>query len=175
MSLYEVDLTVVGEDVVVITRMFDAPRELVWRCHTEPELVRRWMGGLPGWTFPVCDIDLRVGGRYRYVWRSPDGNEMGMGGTFTEIVRPERLASTELFDEDWTGGETQGTLTFEDKGARTFLTQTVKYSSRDAREAALSTPMLEGMTVGYQRMDEVLKEELSVGNPPPFTGEGDRR
>jgi uncharacterized protein YndB with AHSA1/START domain len=157
--MYEVDLTVVGENEIVITRLFDAPRELVWRCHTEPELVKRWLGGLPGWTFPVCEIDLRVGGRYRYVWRSPEGNDMGMGGTYTVIEAPHRLGSTELFDEDWTGGETQGLIVLEQKGTRTLLTQTTKYASTKAREAALSTPMAEGMQVGYLRLDAVLKEE----------------
>ena len=91
---------------VVITRAFDAPRELVFDCHTKPDLVRRWLLGPPGWTMPVCDIDLRVGGRYRYVWRGPDGEELGMGGIYRLIERPERIDTRELFDEDWTGGET---------------------------------------------------------------------
>jgi uncharacterized protein YndB with AHSA1/START domain len=161
--MYEVDVTLVGERQTVVTRMFDAPRELMWRCHTEPPLVRRWLGAMPGWTFPVCDIDLRVGGRFRYVWISPDGHEMAMGGVFTEIVAPERLGSTEVFDEDWTGGETVGLIVFEEKGrGRTLLTQTVTYSSKQAREGALSTGMTDGMQVGYQRLDEVLREELAA-------------
>lgn len=160
MTMYEVDVTLVGDRQTVITRLFDAPRELVWRCHTEPALVRRWLGALPGWTFPVCDIDLRVGGRYRYVWRSPEGSEMGMAGTYTEIVAPERLGSTEVFDQDWTGGETQGLIVFDEKGkGRTLLTQTVTYSSKEAREGALSTGMTDGMQAGYRKLDEVLAEE----------------
>src|SRR5213595_1152665 len=99
-------LTTPGEQELVMTRSFDAPRQLVFDAHTKPDLVRRWLLGPPGWTMPVCEIDLRVGGRYRYVWDSADGHKMGTGGTFTEIVRPSRIVATQLFDEDWTGGET---------------------------------------------------------------------
>src|SRR5271167_776649 len=93
---------------IVLTRVFNAPRRLVFDCLTKPELVRQWLLGPPGWTMPVCEIDLKVGGRYRYVWRKTSGKEMGMGGAFVEIVRPERIVQTQLFDEDWTGGETLG-------------------------------------------------------------------
>jgi uncharacterized protein YndB with AHSA1/START domain len=147
---------------VMITREFDAPRELVFDCHTKPELVRRWLLGPPGWTMPVCDIELKVGGRYRYVWRGPNGEEMGMGGTFREIVRPERLASTELFDEDWTGGETQVRTEFSERGGRTTSTVTVVYASKEAREGALATGMTDGMEAGYQRLDELLAAELAA-------------
>lgn len=140
---------------VVITRDFDAPRALVFDCHTKPELVRRWLLGPPGWTMPVCDIDLRVGGRYRYVWRSADGREMGMGGIFREIARPERLVTNELFDEDWTGGETLVTTVFTEEGGRTTSTVTVVYGSKEARDGALATGMTEGMEAGYQRLDEL--------------------
>ncbi|HEV2671490.1 MAG TPA: SRPBCC domain-containing protein, partial [Gemmatimonadales bacterium] len=91
---------------VVITRVLDAPRGMVFDAFTKPDLVRRWLLGPPGWTMPVCEIDLRVGGKYRYVWENADGQRMAMGGTFTEIVRPARMVATQLFDEDWTGGET---------------------------------------------------------------------
>lgn len=146
---------------VVITREFDAPRELVFDCHTKPDLVRRWLLGPPGWTMPTCEIDLRVDGRYRYVWRGPNGEEMGMGGIFREIVRPERLATNELFDQDWTGGETQVTTRFTERQGRTTSTITVLYSSKEAREGALATGMAEGMEAGYQRLDELLVTELA--------------
>ena len=144
---------------VVVTREFDAPRDLVWDCHTKPELVRRWLSGPPGWTMPTCLIDLRVGGKYRYVLRSESGEEMGFGGTFREIVRPERIVSNELFDQDWTGGETLVTTTFADHaGRRTTVTVTVLYSSREAREGALATGMTTGMEAGYQQLDRLLAE-----------------
>jgi uncharacterized protein YndB with AHSA1/START domain len=140
---------------VVITRVFDAPRALIFDCHTKPELVRRWLLGPPGWTMPVCEIDLRVGGKYRFVWRGPDGTEMGMGGVHREIVAPERLVTTQLFDQDWTGGETLGTLVLTEKEGKTILTNTIVYSSREARDGALSTGMTDGMEAGYARLDEL--------------------
>lgn len=147
---------------VVITRQFDAPRELVFDCHTKPDLVRRWLLGPPGWTMPVCDIDLRVGGRYRYVWHGPDGEEMGMGGTFRLIERPERIDTREQFDEDWTGGETFITTRFIEQGGRTTTTLTVLYSSKQAREGALATGMTDGMEMGYRNLDALLASGLTV-------------
>lgn len=139
-------------------RTFDAPRERVWECHTRPELVRRWLLGPDGWTMPVCEIDLKVGGRFRYEWQNKDGRRMGMGGTFKEVARPERLVHTELFDEDWTGGETLVTQLFEQKGKQTLLTVTVRYASQGARDAALKTGMTRGMEAGYARLDGILAE-----------------
>jgi len=145
-----------GDREIVIRRNFDAPRSLVWDAHTKPELVKRWLLGPPGWTMPVCEIDLRVGGKYRYVWRSQDGTEMGMGGVHREIVAPERLVTTQLFDQDWTGGEALGTLVLTERDGKTTLTNTVRYSSNAARTAVLQTPMEQGMGAGYDRLEEVL-------------------
>ncbi len=145
-----------SEREIVITRFFNAPRNLVFEAHTKPELVRRWLLGPPGWTMPVCEIDFRVGGRYRYVWRNADGREMGMGGVHREILRPERIVSTQLFDEDWTGGETVGTLVLAEHNGKTTMTNTVQYASREARDAALKTGMTDGMEAGYGKLDELL-------------------
>jgi uncharacterized protein YndB with AHSA1/START domain len=141
---------------IVFTRVFDAPRELVFEAMTRPELLKRWLLGPPGWTMPICEIDLRVGGAYRYVWRSADGVEMGMGGIHREIVRPERIVCTQLFDEDWTGGEAVGTLVLVERNGNTTLTNTVLDSSREARDAVLKTPMEDGMAAGYDRLAELL-------------------
>ena len=85
---------------IEIERDFNAPRALVFDAFTKPELVRRWLLGPEGWTMPVCEIDLRVGGTYRYVWRKEFiGKEMGMGGVFREVVHPEKLTATEKFDD----------------------------------------------------------------------------
>ncbi|MEO8112816.1 MAG: SRPBCC family protein [Phenylobacterium sp.] len=143
---------------VQVTRVFAAPRALVFDAHTKPELVRRWLLGPEGWTMPVCEIDLRVGGGYRYVWRHADGREMMMGGTYREIVAPEKIVQTELFDEDWTGGETVGTLVLTEQGGRTTLTQTTLYASKAARDGALASGMTEGMEVGYDRLAALLAE-----------------
>jgi uncharacterized protein YndB with AHSA1/START domain len=145
-----------GEREIVITRTFDAPRKLVWDAHTKPELLKRWLTGPPGWTFAVCEMDVRVGGKYRWVWRGPDGTEMGMGGVHREIVPPERIVNTQLFDQDWTGGEAVGTLVFTERDGKTTLTNTILYSSREARDAVLKTPMEQGMGAGYDRLEEVL-------------------
>lgn len=142
---------------VVIIREFDAPRELLFRCHMEPELVRKWLLGPPGWTMPVCEIDPRVGGQYRYVWKKSSGTEMGMGGVFREIVRPERIVNTQLFDQDWTGGETVGTMTLAESNGRTTLRNVVVYASKEARDGALATGMTDGMQSGYQKLDALLE------------------
>jgi uncharacterized protein YndB with AHSA1/START domain len=149
-------IATVGEREVVITRAFDAPRSLVWDAHTKPELLKRWLTGPPGWTFAVCEMDLRVGGKYRWVWRGPDGTEMGMGGVHREIVPLERIVNTQLFDQDWTGGEAIGTLVFTERDGKTTLTNTIQYSSREARDAVLKTPMEQGMAAGYDRLEEFL-------------------
>lgn len=149
-------VTTPSDREVVITRDFNAPRTLVWNAHTRPELVRQWLLGPPGWTMPVCVIDLRVGGRFRYVWRNANGTEMGMGGVYREITRPERIIHTEVFDQDWTGGETRVTTTFMEHAGRTNVAMTVLYSSREARDAVLKTPMTDGMEMGYARLENLL-------------------
>ena len=149
-------VTTLTDTEIVITRLFAAPRPIVWRCWTEPALVRRWLLGPPGWTFEVCDIDLQVGGSYRYVWRSADGAPLGMRGTFTEVTPPRRLVDRQIFDEDWTGGEAIGTLVLTERDSTTTLTNTILYSSREARDAVLKTPMEQGMAMGYDRLAEAL-------------------
>jgi len=143
---------------VVVTRVFDAPRGMVFDAHTKPDLVQRWLLGPPGWTMPVCEIDLRVGGQYRYVWENAGGQRMGVSGTFKEIVRPSRIVITQLFDEDWTGGETIVITELAEQGGKTTLTITVRYASREARDGALKTGMTTGMEAGYERLENLLKE-----------------
>lgn len=153
-------LTVVpsGERAVTITRVFRAPRQMVWDAHTQPALVKRWLFGPAGWSLPHCEIDLRVGGKYRYVWRHDDGREMGMGGTFHEIVAPRRLVTDELFDEDWTGGPTVVAQDFVESHGVTTLTMTITYATTAAREGALKTGMARGMEAGYARLDALVAE-----------------
>jgi uncharacterized protein YndB with AHSA1/START domain len=147
------EVTTPSDREVVISRVFDAPRKLVWNCHTKPELVRRWLLGPPGWVMTVCEIDLTVGGRYRFEWRHPDGGALAMGGVHREVLAPERIVNTQLFDEDWTGGETVGTLILTERDGRTTLTNTILYASREARDGALRSGMTEGMETGYTRLD----------------------
>src|SRR5262249_38424237 len=129
---------------------------LVFDAFTKPELVRRWLLGPPGWTMPVCEIDLQVGGRYRYVWRHSNGSEMGMGGEYREIVPPTRLVSTEKFDQEWYPVSAVGTVTMTEQGGITTVTQVVAYNSPEAREAVLKSPMEQGLAAGYDRLEELL-------------------
>ena len=142
-----------------ITRAFSAPRRLVFDAWTKPELVQRWLLGPPGWTMPVCEIDLRPGGSFRYVWQGPDGQQLGMGGTFREVDPPDRIVSTELYDEDWTGGETLNTVLLTESEGRTTVTITVLYASQEARDSALSSGMEQGMAAGFERLDGLLREQ----------------
>lgn len=151
-------LTTPTDREIVMTRLFDAPRSLVFDAMTKPELLKRWLTGPPGWSMTICEVDLRVGGAYRYVWCGPDGTEMGMGGVHREIVVPERIVCTQLFDQDWTGGEALGTLVLAEEGGKTTLTNTILYSSKQVRDAVLQTPMDQGVAAGYDKLDEVLSE-----------------
>jgi len=126
-------LTAQGDREIVMARVFDAPRDLVFDAYTKPELLKRWMGVFGGWTLPVCEIDLRVGGTYRFVWRNADGTNMGMRGVYREVVRPERLVNTEKFDEAWYPGESLIALVLTEKAGKTTMTVTMRYESREAR------------------------------------------
>jgi uncharacterized protein YndB with AHSA1/START domain len=107
---------------IAMTRVFSAPRRLVFDALTKPELVKQWLLGPEGWTMPICEIDLRVGGAYRYVWRHADGKEMGMGGVFREIVAPERIVHSERFEQPWYPGESLVTNVLVEQGGKTTLT-----------------------------------------------------
>jgi uncharacterized protein YndB with AHSA1/START domain len=130
---------------------------MVFDAFTKPELLKRWFYGPDGWTLAVCEIDLRVGGKYRYVWRGQDGVEMGMGGVFKEIVPPEKIVSTGKFDEAWYPGEELGTMVFLEKGGKTTITQTVRYDSKEARDAVLASGAMAGVEMGYDRLEKVLR------------------
>jgi len=149
-------VTTPSEREIAMTRVFDAPRSLVFDAHTKPELVKRWLLGPPGWSMPICEIDLKVGGTYRYVWRKDDGTEMGMGGVYREIVAPERIVATERFDQSWYPGEAVGTLVLVEQSGKTTVTQTVRYESREARDAVLKSGMERGVAASYDRLAEVL-------------------
>ena len=156
MSTGKLEITTPSEREIAMTRAFDAPRSLVFDAWTRPELLKRWLGVRGGWTFAVCEVDLRVGGAYRFVWRGPKGNEMGMGGVYREIVRPERLVATEKFDDPWYEGEALDTTVFVEKDGKTTASTTVRYASQEVRDAVLRTPMATGVAESYDKLDEVL-------------------
>jgi len=152
-----------GDREIVVTRVFEAPRGLVFDAYTKPELVKRWLLGPDGWSMPVCEIDLRAGGKYRYVWRQDsDGKEMGMGGAYREVVRPERFVATEKFDEAWYPGEAVDTIVLTEQAGKTTLTQTILYDSRETRDAVLKSPMQRGMAMSYDRLERFLPAVASL-------------
>lgn len=140
---------------IEMTRVFDAPRKLVWEAWTNPAHVPRWMLGPPGWTMPVCEIDLRPGGEWHFVWRKGDGSEMAMRGLYKEVVPPERLVCTESWGGDWP--ETINTLLLSEENGKTRVTQLVLYPSKDARDAAAKTGMKDGIGMSFDRLAEVLQ------------------
>jgi uncharacterized protein YndB with AHSA1/START domain len=153
----QLTITAHGDRELVITRVFNAPRKLVFAAWTRPELVKQWLLGPPGWSMPVCEIDLAVGGKYRYEWRrDSDGQNMGMGGVYREIVPPERIVVTEQFDEAWYPGQALITLVLTEKDGKTTATQTVQYESQAARDAVLKSPMESGVAASFDRMAELL-------------------
>lgn len=147
-----------GDRDVVMTRDFDAPRAFVFDALTKPEHLRRWLLGPDGWELITCDIDLRVGGRFRYVWRKHGdaSTDMGMSGVYRAVEPPARIVSTELFDQDWTGGEAVSTVVLTEKQGRTTLVNTVTYASREARDAVLKSGMESGVAVSYDRLDGIV-------------------
>jgi len=157
-------LTTPSDREIAMTRVFDAPRQLVFDAHTKPDLVRQWLLGPPGWSMPVCEMDVRVGGKYRYVWRHDrEGTEMGMGGVYREIVAPERIVNTEKFDESWYPGEAVDTLVLVEQRGKTTLTLTVRYESWEARDAVLKSGMESGVAASYDRLAELLASTPARG------------
>jgi uncharacterized protein YndB with AHSA1/START domain len=145
-----------GEREITVTRSFDAPRASVFEAWTKPDLLKRWLYGPEEWRLAVCEIDLRVGGAARFVWRQGDGTEMGMSGVYREIAPPERIIFTEVWDEDWTGGETLVTLLLAEQAGTTLVTQTMLYSSGASRDAVLQTGMEKGIALSYDRLAKLL-------------------
>lgn len=141
---------------IVIARVVDAPRRIVFDAWTNPKHVPRWLLGPQDWTMPVCEIDLRPGGTWHYVWRKSDGTEMAMGGSYKEVVPPERLVPTGTWGPEWP--EPLNTLLLTEPAGRTTITLTVEYPSREARDAAMRTGMREGTDMSFARLDRVVRD-----------------
>ncbi|HET8872915.1 MAG TPA: SRPBCC family protein [Gaiellaceae bacterium] len=154
-SVGETTITTPSDREVVMARTFEAPRTLVWDAYTKPEHLRQWLLGPEGWTMPVCEIDLRPGGEWHFLWRRPEGDELEMRGVYREIVPPERLVNTESWGGEWP--ETENTVQlFEENGATT-VTTTILYPSKEARDAAIATGMADGADRSYGLLDEYLR------------------
>jgi uncharacterized protein YndB with AHSA1/START domain len=161
---YPVNLKVTtpSDREIAITRVFDAPRHLVFEAMTTPDLLKRWLTGPPGWKMAVCEMDFRVGGPYRFLWRKTDGSEMGSRGVFREIVPPARFVNTEKFDEY--PGESLVTNLLVEHAGKTTLTLTVLYESREVRDAVLKTGMAKGVGFSYDRLAELLASKRQKEN-----------
>jgi uncharacterized protein YndB with AHSA1/START domain len=151
-----------GERDLVMTRRFGAGKELVFRALTEPHLVKRWLLGPDGWILKVCEIDFRIGGAYCYVWQHTGrGDEMGMGGTYLDIDRPDRIVHSEIFDERWYPGTAVVTTRLAEAGGVTTFQVTITYESAEARDMVAASPMKDGAGASYDRLDEVLVDLAS--------------
>jgi uncharacterized protein YndB with AHSA1/START domain len=147
-------VTLLSDREITMTRVFDAPRRLVFEAWSKPEHLLRWFGP-PSCPIVSCEMDFRPGGAWRFILRGPDGRDMGMRGVYREIVRPERLVSTESFDDY--PGESLNTTTFTEENGKTTLTTTVLYESKEIRDAVIQSGMERGAGETYERLADHLK------------------
>ena len=163
------DVTTPSDREVTVTRVFDAPAQLVWAAHTRPELIQRWLVGSEDWFMPYCKVDLRVGGRYRYIWQNRQtGGRFGSYGEHLEVTPAERLVTSELMDglapgeqindePAWGAGDPAiNTLTLREAGGKTTLSLNMRYPSKDLRDMALQSGMSDGMAMGYDLLEAFL-------------------
>lgn len=163
MNMCAAKVTLPSETEVKITREFDAPAHLVWRAYTEPELLKRWMLGPPGWSMPTCEVDLQVGGRYSWRWRNIEGSrEFGFHGVFLHIEPDAQIIHTQIFDPGTVGGTMAATAvitaTFEEASDTTTVVTVIKFESVKDRDAAISTCMTDGMEASYRLLSAMLAE-----------------
>ena len=153
-------ITTPSDREIVLVRRFEAPRNLVFDALTKPELLKRWLTGPPGFRMVVCEIDLKVGGAYRYVWRGPNGEEMPLRGVYREIVPPERLVCAEQFDNLWYPRESVGTTVLTEQDGRTTLAQTFLYASREIRDGLLKTNAMHSVAENYAVLEKLLAASI---------------
>jgi len=162
-----VEVSLPSDREVRTVRTFNASRDLVWDAHTKPELARRWMLGPPGWSMPVCEMDVRVGGSYRWRWKSDDdGKEFGFFGKFVEVDRPASLVHEENYDPGDVGGpmSTEPAIissTFEEHDGVTTLTVNMLFPSKAARDGAVASGMTDGIEMSYARLDAMCAPEAA--------------
>jgi uncharacterized protein YndB with AHSA1/START domain len=147
-------VTLPTDTQILITREFDAPRELVWRAWTTPELIKRWWNAKRG-EVTVAEVDLRVGGAWRYVMTTDEGgHEVGFHGTYREVVPTERIVSTEVF-EGMPDAHSVNTLTLTEDGGRTTMTVLVEHQNREGRDAQIESGMEAGLQDALDLLEEV--------------------
>jgi uncharacterized protein YndB with AHSA1/START domain len=150
-------VTTPSNEEIRMTRLFDAPRRLVFDAMTKPEHVKRWWGRLgEGYSVPVCEIDLRPGGAWRFVNRHPKG-EAAFYGQYREITPPSRLVFTEIF-EQFPDSVSVVTADFTEEGGKTRLTATVRYPSLEVRDMVLASGMARGAGISYDRLEDLVAD-----------------
>ncbi len=155
-------VTTPSEREIAMTRVFNAPRQLVFEAYTKPELLKRWLLGPPGWEMVVCNVALKVGDRYRYEWRNTaSGHQFGNGGVCREFVPPDRIVVTEAMDGQ--PGEALVTTTLVEQNGKTTLTTTMLFESREIRDLALKSGMERGVAASYDRLEEILASSGAAG------------
>jgi uncharacterized protein YndB with AHSA1/START domain len=165
MMIEKAQVTTPSDREVQVARSFKAPRTLVYRAYTEPELLRRWLLGPPGWSMPVCEMDVRVGGRYRWRWRNEtSGAEFGFTGSFREVQPVAKLVHSQAYDPGTVGGTHPGseamvTVTFDEEAGFTTVTTSIDFGSKEARDAAVATGMTDGMERSYQLLERLLTDK----------------
>jgi uncharacterized protein YndB with AHSA1/START domain len=148
---YETYFATPNDRELVVTRMFDAPRALVWAAFTDPRHLPHWHTGPEGFTMPVCEMDLRPGGSWRYVWRNPRGREFSAAGTYRDVDPPKRFVQVTRVD----GEENTSTTTFTEEGGRTIVTVIQLFASSTARDQALPYARM-GTASSHARLDAYL-------------------
>lgn len=165
----ELKIELRGDTEVVMTRYFAAPRQLVFDCHTKPDLMRRWLIGPPDMVLDILENDLKVGGKYLYVYADPKGNKMGVYGKFLEVIVPEKVANTENYAMDMAAfnpnapedpAATVESRIFTTEGALTLMTHLSKYASAEIRKMVLESGAAEGWAPCYRELDKLL---LQIG------------
>lgn len=157
---------------IVMTREFDAPRQLVWRAMTEPGLLRQWLFAPPDWKMTVCEMDVRVGGKFCWAWNGPDGKPaLSISGEHREVTPPARIVHTERMEmgpgagscgpesEGGEPGEVLVTLELDEHGKETKMKMTISCPTKEVRDAMLASGMDQGMEAGYRRLDAILAEQ----------------
>ncbi|SCG52159.1 SRPBCC domain-containing protein [Micromonospora halophytica] len=151
-----------GDREIVLSRIFDAPADLVFAAFTRPELLVRWYGAR-GWRLVGCEVDLRVGGRWRFVSEGPDGALMGQSGVYLEIDPPLLLVGTEVFDDQSYPGETLVRHVFTEVAGRTTVTTALRYATAQGRDRVLRYPMARGVSESFTRLTELLTTSTTTG------------
>lgn len=162
------EVTLPSDREVRVTRSFNAPRHLVWAAHTSPDLVPKWQG-YDGWEMPVCDMDVRVGGTYKWLWRNrDDGKQFGFFGTFTEVDVPSKLVHAQYYDPgdmDFAmpaGDPCIVSLELSEANGITTLICNLTFASKEARDDAVSTGMTDGMEHSYTRLEDLFSSAQPV-------------